>query len=77
MTANLTIAIIMIFISLVPLIIFPSFVADPYAINFFGALSSTFVAIFFLFFITRRDYLPHSKLKKQFSKLDWEKKIRQ
>lgn len=74
MTANLTIAIIMILISLVPLIIFPSFVADPYAINFFGALSSTFFAIFFLFFITRRDYLPHSKLKKQFSKLDWEKK---
>ncbi len=74
MTANLTIATIMILISLVPLIIFPAYVADPYAINFFGSLSSTFVAIFFLFFITQRDYEPHSKLKKQFNKLDWEKK---
>jgi sulfite exporter TauE/SafE len=74
MTANLTIATITILISLVPLIIFPAFVADPYAINFFGAFSSTFVAIGFLFFITQRDYEPHSKLRKQFSKLDWDKK---
>ncbi|MFX1339540.1 MAG: sulfite exporter TauE/SafE family protein [Promethearchaeota archaeon] len=74
MTANLTIAIITILISLVPLIIFPTFVADPFAIIFFGAFSSTFVAIGFLFFITRRDYEPHSKLRKQFSNLDWDKK---
>jgi sulfite exporter TauE/SafE len=74
MTANLSIAVITILISLVPLIIFPAYVADPYAINFFGAFSSTFVAIFFLFFITRRDYLPHSKHIKQIKNLDWDKK---
>lgn len=74
MTANLTIAIITILISLVPLIIFPAFVSDPYAINFFGSFSSTFVAIFFLFFITRRDYEPHSRHKDQIRNLDWDKK---
>lgn len=73
MTANLSIAVITILISLVPLIIFPAFVADPYAINFFGAFSSTFVAIFFLFFITRRDYLPHSTHVTQIKNLDWDK----
>ena len=74
MTANITIAIIMILISLIPLIFLPNFVSDPYAITFFGAFSSTFVAIFFLFFITRKDYLPHSKRKEEILELDWEKR---
>jgi len=74
MTANLSIAIVTILISLVPLIIFPAFVSDPYAINFFGSLSSTFVAIFLLFLITRRDYLPHSTHKDAIINLDWDKR---
>ena len=73
MTANLSIVMVIILISLIPLIIFPTFVADPFAINFFGAFSSTFVAIFFLFFVTRKDYLPHSKFKEQIINLDWNK----
>ncbi len=43
MTANLTIAIIAILISLIPLIFLPSVDLDPYTITFFGAFSSTFV----------------------------------
>ncbi|TFG05350.1 MAG: hypothetical protein EU539_09405 [Promethearchaeota archaeon] len=74
MTANLTIAIITVLISLVPLIIFPAFVSDPYAINFFGAFSSTFVAIFFLFFVSRKDYTPHSKHKEEIINLNWDKR---
>ncbi len=73
-TANLTIAIITILFSLIPLIFLPAIVLDPYAINFFGAFSSTFVAIFFLFFITRKDYLPHSKRKDSIMNLDWDKR---
>ena len=74
MTANLTIAIIAILISLIPLILLPSVVLDPYTITFFGAFSSTFVAIFFLFFITRKDYLPHSKRKDSIMNMDWNKR---
>ena len=73
-TANLTIAVITILISLIPLILLPNVVADPYAITFFGAFSSTFVAIFVLFFITRSDYLPHSKRKEDILNLDWDKR---
>ncbi|MFX0071249.1 MAG: sulfite exporter TauE/SafE family protein [Candidatus Hermodarchaeota archaeon] len=74
MTANMTIAVITVLISLVPLIIFPAAVSDPYAINFFGSFSSTFVAIFLLFFMTRRDYSPHSKHKQEIINLDWDKR---
>lgn len=74
MTANLTIALITVLISLIPLIFIPEFVADPYAINFFGAFSTTFVAIFFLFFITRKGYLPHSRFKKDILQLNWGKR---
>ncbi len=74
MTANLAIAFITISISLIPLIFLPDMVLDPFAINFFGALSSTFVAIFFLFFITRRDYVPHSKHRVDIINLDWNKR---
>lgn len=73
-TANLIIAIITILISLIPLIFLPGFVSDPYAINFFGALSSTFVAIIFLFYVvTRRNYSPHSKFKTSLADLNWNK----
>jgi len=74
MAANMTIAFIAVLISLVPLIIFPSFVADPHAITFFGAFSSTFVAIFLLFFATQREYAPHSRYKEQIMNLNWEKR---
>jgi len=75
MTANLLIAVITILISLIPLILIPGFVSDPYAINFFGALSSTFVAIFFLFFITRKDYFPHSRFNAdKWEQINWEKR---
>ena len=74
MTANLTIAIISILIVLIPLIFLPSVVLDPHTITFFGAFSSTFVAIAFLFFITRKDYFPHSKYKDSIMNLDWNKR---
>ena len=73
-TANLTIAIITILISLIPLILLPGVASDPYAITFFGAFSSTFAAIFVLFFVTRSDYLPHSKRKEEILELDWNKR---
>ncbi|TFG22417.1 MAG: hypothetical protein EU529_10500 [Promethearchaeota archaeon] len=74
MTANLTIAIISILVILIPLILLPSVVLDPHAITFFGAFSSTFVAITFLFFITRKEYFPHSKYKDSIMNLDWNKR---
>ena len=74
MTANLTIAIISILVILIPLILLPSVVLDPHTITFFGAFSSTFVAITFLFFITRKDYFPHSKYKDSIMNLDWNKR---
>jgi len=74
MSANLLIALVTIFISLMPRFIFPEYVPNPYAINFFGALCSMFAGIFILFFITRREYLPHSKYKDQIPQLNWAKK---
>ncbi len=63
MTANLIIASGTILISLIPRIILPNLIFDPHLINFFGSLTSMFASTFFLFFITRRDYMPHSKSK--------------
>lgn len=75
MSANLAIAGIMILISLIPLILIPGFASDPYAITFFGAFSSTFVAIFFLFFVTRKDYFPHSRFNAdKWEQINWEKR---
>lgn len=71
MTANLSIAGLTILISLIPRVF--GFVPDPYAINFFGAFSSTFAAIFFLFFVTRKNYMPHSKIRNELLQLDWKK----
>ena len=74
MTSNLTIAILMILISLIPLIFIPTVVSDPYTINFFGAFTSTFIAIIFLFLVTRKDYFPHSKRTKEIMNLNWDKR---
>ncbi len=71
MAANLIIAVIMVLASLVPR--FLGIIPDPYANNFFGALSSSFVAIILLFFITRKGYSPHSRFKDEIVSLDWEK----
>jgi len=73
-TANMIIASITVFITQVPRFVFPYFKIDPYVINFFGAFTSMFASIFLLFFITRRDYMPHSKFSKDIPSLDWELK---
>ncbi|MFW9770848.1 MAG: sulfite exporter TauE/SafE family protein [Candidatus Heimdallarchaeota archaeon] len=49
-------------------------VPNTYAINFFGAFTSMFAGIVLLFFITRRDYMPHSKYAKNIVNLNWESK---
>jgi ABC-type nickel/cobalt efflux system permease component RcnA len=74
MSANMIIALVTIGISMVPR--FFGFVPDPYGINFFGAFSSTFAAVFLLFFLARRDYMPHSSIKisDELTHLNWEKK---
>ncbi|MHA1148996.1 MAG: urease accessory protein UreH domain-containing protein [Promethearchaeota archaeon] len=71
MSANMAIALVTVLVSLIPR--FLGFVPDPYGINFFGAFTSTFAAIFLLFFVTRRDYLPHSRYKEQIPLLNWNK----
>ncbi len=73
--ANLTIAFGTVLVSIIPRIIFPQALFDPYSIVFFGALSSTFVAIFMLFFLTRVDYTPHSHSKeiRLIQNLNWDK----
>ena len=73
-SANMIIVSITIFITQVPRFVFPAYVPDPYVINFFGAFTSMFASIFILFFITRRDYTPHSKYSKDIPSLDWELK---
>ena len=72
-SANLIIATGTIVVSLVPRIVIPGFVPNRYIINFFGAFTSMFAGIFLLFFITRRDYMPHSKYSKNITTLDWER----
>jgi sulfite exporter TauE/SafE len=73
-TSNMIIASVTVFITQVPRFIIPGFTPDPVIINFFGAFTSMFAGIFFLFFVTRRDYLPHSKYFKDITNLDWELK---
>jgi len=72
-SANLIIATGTIVVSLVPRIVIPGFVPNRFIINFFGAFTSMFAGIFLLFFITRRDYMPHSKYSKNITTLDWER----
>lgn len=71
-SSNLIIALGAIIISLVPQLIFPALITDPYLINFLGAFTSMFVGLFLLFFISKRDYEPHSKYSKDIVKLNWE-----
>lgn len=73
-SANLIIATATIVVSLVPRIVIPGFIPNRFIINFFGAFTSMFAGIFLLFFITRRDYMPHSKYSKSITTLDWERK---
>ncbi len=72
-SANLIIAMGTVFLSVIPRLIAPHLVFNPYAINFFGALVSTFAGIYLLFFVMTRNYMPHSKQSKDIGTLDWEK----
>ncbi len=72
--ANMLIASVTVLITQVPRFVFPTFTPDPYVINFFGAFTSMIAGIIILFFLTRRDYTPHSKYSKEISTLDWELK---
>ncbi|MHA1755710.1 MAG: urease accessory protein UreH domain-containing protein [Promethearchaeota archaeon] len=72
MTANMTMALITVLISFIPR--FFGIVPESYTINFFGAFSSTFAAICLLFFITLKEYAPHSKYKDTILDLNWDKK---
>ncbi|NHJ20815.1 MAG: hypothetical protein EAX91_07740 [Candidatus Lokiarchaeota archaeon] len=71
-SANLIIASATVIITQVPRFVFPEYIPNPYIINFFGAFTSMFAGIFLLFFVTRRDYMPHSKYSKNIPSLDWE-----
>jgi len=71
MAANLIIASITSLISLIPR--FFGFIPEPYVSNFFGALSSSFVAIGLLFYVAIKDYIPHSRYKEGITDLNWEK----
>jgi sulfite exporter TauE/SafE len=73
-SSNMIIASGTILVSLVPRFIIPGLVSNPYVINFFGAFTSMFAGIFLLFFITRRDYMPHSKYSDDIATLNWESK---
>ena len=72
--ANMIIASLTVFITQVPRFVFPEFTPDPYVINFFGAFTSMFAGIVILFFLTRRDYMPHSRYSQEIPTLDWDLK---
>ena len=72
--ANMIIASVTVLITQVPRFVFPAFTPDPYVINFFGAFTSMIAGIAILFFLTRRDYTPHSRYSKEIPTLDWELK---
>jgi len=72
-SANLIIAMGTVLLSLVPRLIVPGLIFNPFAINFFGALVSTSAGIFLLYFVSTRNYMPHSKQSKDIGTLDWEK----
>ncbi len=73
-SANMIIASITVFITQVPRFVFPAFTPDPHVINFFGAFTSMIAGIVILFFLTRRDYTPHSKYSQEIASLNWELK---
>ena len=72
LSSNMIIAFGTVLISLVPKVIIPGLIFDPYTVNFFGAFTSMFAGIFLLFFFMRYDYMPHSKYSKSIVKLNWE-----
>jgi len=72
--ANMIIASITVLITQIPRFVFPAFTPDYYLINFFGAITSLLAGIAILFFLTKRDYQPHSKYSQEISTLDWELK---
>ncbi|MHA1471607.1 MAG: urease accessory protein UreH domain-containing protein [Promethearchaeota archaeon] len=72
--ANMILASITVFITQVPRFVFPGFTPDPYLINFFGAFTSMLAGVAILFFLTRRDYMPHSRYSQEIPSLDWERK---
>ncbi len=72
--ANMIIASVTVFITQVPRFVFPAFTPDPHIINFFGAFSSMFAGIIIFLFVTRRDYMPHSRYSQEIPTLDWELK---
>ena len=75
MSSNMIIATGTILISFIPQILIPGIQnLEPYTINFFGALTSMFAGIILLFFITRKGYIPHSKIKEEIFQFNWEKK---
>jgi sulfite exporter TauE/SafE len=72
--ANMIIASGVVITTLLPYFLFPGYVPNTYLIDFFGAFTSMFAGIFLLFFITRRDYMPHSKYAKEIPNLNWDLK---
>ncbi len=74
MSSNLLIATGTIMISFIPRILIPGIIPDSFTVNFFGAVSSMFAGFILLFFITRKDYFPHSKHKDEIFQFNWEKK---
>lgn len=72
-SSNLIIALATVLISLVPRLIIPGLIFNPYAINFLGAVVSMCASIYLLIFVTTRNYMPHSKHSKDIGTLDWEK----
>ncbi|MHA1670408.1 MAG: urease accessory protein UreH domain-containing protein [Promethearchaeota archaeon] len=72
-SSNIIIAFATILISIVPRLIVPGIIFNPFAINFLGGVVSMFAGIFLLFFVTTRNYMPHSKQSKNIGTLDWEK----
>jgi len=72
--ANMIIASVTVLITQVPRFIFPVFEPNPHVIHFFGAFTSMFAGIIILLFVSRRDYMPHSRYSQEIPTLDWELK---
>jgi len=72
-SSNMIIAMGTILLSFIPRLIAPGLIFNPFAVNFLGAVVSMFAGIFLLFFVTTRNYMPHSKQSKDIGTLDWEK----
>ena len=73
-TSNLLIATGTVVISFIPQFLFPGILIDEFSINFFGAVTSMFAGFTLLFFIIRKGYMPHSKIKEEINRFNWGKK---